>query len=211
MNEEQAVLEFFSRTENLPLALSVAEEIDKLRAKMNNDYWRETQMRLVATTEQHHPEWNIEFTEDRNTPDNIVGLHCNPNLDQEMFLRPMMEQQFIGENCRVYFGLMWSVAPTQDLLQLAEVKSLKESLAQSGLQENTNFIGWQWTRLHPRRRDFLLRYSREPEALIAETESIFNVLLVEHAEAIARTNRALSSAPRSKVISLDLLHSKRNV
>ncbi|MGC2164444.1 MAG: hypothetical protein WA632_00365 [Gallionella sp.] len=209
MNEEQAVLDFFSRTENLPLALSVADELDKLRSEMNNRYWHDLHQRLKAMTKQRRPDWSIELTEDKNSAENIVGLHCNPNLDQDLFLRPMMEQQYLGEYYRIYFGLMWSVTPTQDLLQLAEVKSLRGLLARSGLQENTSYLGWQWTRLHPRRRDFLLRYTRDPEALLTETESIIKVLLAEHIDAIALANSALGSAPRSKVVSLDLLHSKR--
>ena len=31
MNEEQAVLDFFAQTENLPLALSVADQVDATR------------------------------------------------------------------------------------------------------------------------------------------------------------------------------------
>jgi hypothetical protein len=41
MNEEQAVLDFFSRTENLSLGLSVAEQMDELRVQMNNRLWRD--------------------------------------------------------------------------------------------------------------------------------------------------------------------------
>ena len=36
MNEEQAVLDFFSQNENLPLGLSVAEQMDKIREQINN-------------------------------------------------------------------------------------------------------------------------------------------------------------------------------
>ncbi len=210
MNEEQAVLDFFSRKENLPLALSVAEELDQLRLGMNNNYWQELYQRLAALTTARDPHWSVALTEDKNTPGNLVGLHCNPDRDQELFLRPMMEQQFIGENCRIYYGLMWSATPAPGLLHLPEVKSLRASLTRSGLQENASYLGWQWTRLHPRRRDFLLRYAREPDALLEETASIFSVLLFEHGDAIALANSALASAPRSKVVSLDLLHSKRD-
>jgi hypothetical protein len=209
MDEEQAVLDFFSRRENLPLALSVAELVDKLRSEMNSRYWTELHQRIVNLMVLHTPKWRVELTEDRNSAGSIVGLYCDPDRPQEVFLRPMLEQQLIGEQCRIYLGLMWSSSPDQQMLQRNEVKSLRSMLAPSGLQENTSYLGWQWTRLYPRRRDFLLRYSRNPESILAEAESILSLLLVEHIDAIDRVNESLRLAQPRKAISLESLHSKR--
>ena len=38
-NEEQAVLDFFAQKENLPLALSVAEQADGMRLQLNHAFW----------------------------------------------------------------------------------------------------------------------------------------------------------------------------
>jgi hypothetical protein len=209
MNEEQAVLDFFSRTENLPLALSVTEQIDKLRSEMNSRYWRELHQRIASLATLRDPKWRVAVTEDRNSAGSIVGLYCDPDIPQEVFLRPMLEQQLIGEQYRIYFGLMWSSAPSKEALQLEDVSSLRTLLAKSGLHENANYLGWQWTRLHPRRRDFLLRYARDPDTLLSETESILSLLLVEHVDALNRANHALKSAPRRVAISLDSLQRNR--
>ena len=52
MNEEQAVLDFFAQTENLPLGLSVAEQMDRLREQMNNRLWLELLPRLNAADQR---------------------------------------------------------------------------------------------------------------------------------------------------------------
>jgi len=210
MNEEQAVLDFFARDENLPLGLSVAERMDKLREQMNNRYWRELQQRLVASFKADGLAWQVEFTEDKNASESLVGLHCKARPEQDIYLRPMIEQQYLGGEWRIYFGLMWSAAPSPDHLGAAAVCNLKESLLLSGFKNNASFLAWQWTRFYPRRRDFLLRYAREPEILLGETGTILKTLLIDHSDSIALANSALRSAPRSTAISLDRLRSKRS-
>lgn len=210
MNEEQAVLNFFSQQENLPLALSVAELVDGIREQMNNDYWR----KLLAGTEvligERALPWQAELTEDKNKPDCLVGLCCSPNADQAVYLRPMMEQQYSGGTWRIYFGLMWSSPPAPDQLALPAVCVLRKSLEEAGLKNNSNFLGWQWTTLHPRRQDFLLRYSQQPGTVLDESMSLLGKLLVDRHELIAQANDALRAAPRSMAISLDQLRSKRD-
>jgi hypothetical protein len=68
MNEEQAIFEYFSQAENLPLALSVAEQMDKLREQMNNQFWQELRARLDAIINEHQLAWQIELTEDKTSP-----------------------------------------------------------------------------------------------------------------------------------------------
>ena len=209
MNEEQAVLDFFAKEENLPLGLSVAEQIDKLREQMNNRLWRELHQHVDSLINTHQMDWQVEFTEDSNAPDNLVGLHCKARTEAEIYLRPMMEQQYLGSEWRIYFGLMWSAAPTPDLIGSAAVCNLKESLQHAGFKDNANFLAWQWTRFYPRRRDFLLRYAREPEKLLGEMTAILNTLLIDQRDSIKLANTELRSAPRSVTISLDRLRSKR--
>src|ERR1022692_3055576 len=158
MNEEQAVLDFFAKEENLPLGLAVAEQVDRQREQMNNRLWLELLPHLNALINQHGLDWQVEPTEDRNAPDSLVGLHCTPRAGQAIYLRPMLEQQYLGGVWRIYFGLMWSAAPSPDQLGLPAVRNLKESLQQAGFKSNENFLGWQWTTFHPRRKDFLLHY-----------------------------------------------------
>ncbi|MEO8330876.1 MAG: hypothetical protein ABI479_00460 [Gallionella sp.] len=210
MNEEQAVLDFFARDENLPLGLAVAEQIDKLREQMNNRYWLQLQQRLAASFSANGLAWQVELTEDRNAPDSMVGLHCILHPKQDIYLRPMVEQQYLGGAWRIYFGLMWSNAPTPDHLGSTAVSSLKESLQHVGYKNNASFLAWQWTAFHPRRRDFLLRYAREPEVILDEMETLLKKLLLDHSDSIALANSALRSAPRSMAISLDRLRSKRS-
>ncbi len=206
MNEEQAILEFFARTENLTLGLSVAEQMDKLREEMNNRLWLELLSRLEVLIKEHRLAWRLEPTEDRNAPDCLVGLYCNTSTEQPLYLRPMMEQQYLGGEWRIYFGLMWSAAPSPEQLGIAAVNSLKASLQNAGFKNNTSFLAWRWTAFHPRRKDFLLRYAQQPEKLLDDAEIIFRTLLIDHREAIEHANTALKSAPRSLLAaSLDRL------
>jgi len=210
MNEEQAVLDFFAKEENLPLGLSVAEQIDALRLQMNNRYWQELQQHLTATFSSHGLEWQVELTEDRNATGTLVGLSCDARPKHEIRLRPMAEQQYLGGEWRIYYGLMWSDVPSPDHLGAAAVHNLKESLQGAGFKNNAGFLAWQWTAFHPRRRDFLLRYAKEPEKLLGEMGAILSKLLIDHGDSIELANSALRSVPRSMAISLDRLRSKRS-
>jgi len=210
MNEEQAVLDFFADKENLPLGLAVAEQMDKLRVQMNNRLWRESQQHIGALISEQGLAWQVDLTEERNAPESLVGLHCKIDPEQGIYLRPMAEQQYLGGEWRIYFGLMWSSTPTPDHLGLSAVSSLKETLLHAGFSNNAGFLAWQWTAFHPRRRDFLLRHAREPEILLGEIAALFKILLVDHSAPILQANMALRAAPRSIAISLEHLHSKRS-
>lgn len=210
MNEEQAVLDFFAQTENLPLGLSVAEQMDRFREQLNNRLWLELLPRLKTLINEHGLAWRVEPTEDKNAPDSLVGLHCTTSTEQPLYLRPMVEQQYLGGVWRIYFGLMWSAAASPDQLGLPAVSSLKASLQTAGFKNNESFLAWQWTAFHPRRKDFLLRYSLQPEKLLDEMEAIFKTLLIEHRVSIEQANEALKNAPRSMAVSLDQLRSKRS-
>jgi hypothetical protein len=209
MNEEQAVLDFFADEDNLPLALAVADQMDKLRREMNNRLWREFQKHIGALVIEQGLAWQVALTEEKNAADSLVGLQCNIDPEQNIFLRPMAEQHYLGREWRIYFGLMWSSTPSPDHLGLPEVSSLKVTLQNDGFSNNAGFLAWQWTAFHPGRRDFLLRYAREPEKLLGELEAHLKKLLIEHSGSILQANTALRSAPRSSAISLERLHSKR--
>ena len=205
MNEEQAILDFFSRAENLSLGLTVAEQMDEIREQMNNRLWREFLARIKALINQHGLAWRAETTEDKNAPDSLVGLHCVANPEQPLYLRPMLEQQYLGRKWRIYFGLMWSAPPTPDQLELPAVIGLKAALQKAGFKSNESFLSWQWTSFHPRSRDFLLCYSHQPEKLLGDLEAIFKTLLMEHRAAIGQANAALNSPPPGLVVSLKQL------
>ncbi len=209
MNEEQAVLDFFGKAENLPLGLSVANLMDEIRIRMNSDFWRQLSAALEITLNQQASAWHILTTEDKNDANQLVGLHFNLLTDQEVYLRPMLEQQLMGGVWRIYFGLIWSSSPSPEHLKLPAVAHLKDALNQIGLKSNENFLGWQWTKLHPRRQDFLLRLSKNPQALLDEAARPLESLLNDFGPALDEANAALRIAPRSMAISLDQLRSKR--
>jgi hypothetical protein len=206
MDEERAVLDFFSQTVNLSLALSVADQTDGLRAQLNTRFWSQLIEQLAHTLAA---DWRISTTEDRNAADSLVGFYCTPLNDQPIFLRPMMEQQNLGKGLQIYLGLMWSSAPTPEHLALPAVQALTELMSAQGLKGNANFLAWQWTPLYPRRKDFLLRYSSQADAVINETETLLKKLLFSQQSAIAAANRQLAAAPRRMTISLDQLRSKK--
>lgn len=205
MNEEQAVLDFFAQPENLPLGLSVAEQMDEIREQMNARFWLALQSRLDTVPQS---EWQTQVTEDRNAATMRVGLQCKLRESQTICLSPMLEQQYMGGTWRIFYGLMWQVAPAPGQLALPAVSALKQRLADAGFKNNENFLAWQWTNLYPRRGDFLQRFAQNPEKLLDETESIFKTLLTDQRALIAAANAALKDAPRSMTISLDQLRRK---
>ena len=203
MNEEQAVLDFFAQTENLPLALSVADQMDATRQQLNHAFWLALRGRIAASA----PGWQVATTEDRNAADCLVGLHLQPIQQQSLYLRPMLEQQYLGNSLRIYFGLMWSAPPAPDVMRLSAITTLRDTLQTAGFKNNENFLAWQWTPYHPRRSDFLLRISSAMDALLNEVAGLMQNLIVPHAEALHAANMALRDAPRSAAISLTQLRS----
>ena len=204
-NEEQAVLEFFAQEESLPLALSVAEQVDGIRQRMNIAFWRALHERISTLLEEHKLSWVVELTEDRNTPDCLVGLNLQPLSEQPLFLSLMMEQQYMGETLRVYYGVMWNTAHAPDKTRLAEVTALREALQGEGFKNNESLLAWNWTPYHPRRKDFLQRYSMAADALLDEVSGLLRHFLLDHGDALNAANVALSETPRSVAVSLDQL------
>ena len=201
MNEEQAVLEFFAQTENLSLALSVADQVDGTRQKLNNDFWLALCDRIAASA----PSWRVATTEDRNAAECLVGLHLHPAQEQKLYLRPMLEQQYLGDTLRIYYGLMWSAAPTPELTRLNAIHTLRDTFQTAGFKTNENYLAWQWTSYHPHRKDFLLRFSTAQDALLNEIAGLLDDLLVKHGAAVHAANSALREAPRSAAVSLKQL------
>ena len=204
MNEEQAVLNFFAQKENLPLALSVANQVDGIRQKLNNDFWLALSERIVANTS----EWRTSTTEDRNATECLVGLYLQPETEQKLYLRPMLEQQYLGDTLRIYYGLMWSAVPTLEQKQLSAIKTLHNTFLEAGFKSNESFLAWQWTSYYPRNMDFLLRFSTTADALLNEASGLIQNLLVTHRDALHFANTALRESSRSaaiSVVSLDKL------
>jgi hypothetical protein len=208
MNEQQAVLDFFAQEENLPLALITAEHLDAIRLRLNNEFWLALRERLETWLKQQALPWSAEPTEDRNNEDCLVGLHLQPAVEQRVFLRPFMEQQFLGDNYRVFYGLMWNSAPEPARKALPAVETLRSILGDVGLKHSDSFLAWQWLPWHPRRGDFLSRFISRRDELLDEALRPWQALLVEYGEELKLANLALNEAPSRAVISLDQLRSK---
>jgi hypothetical protein len=210
MNEDVAVLNFFAKEENLTLGLSVAEQMDEIRIGMNSKFWKALQAHLNTFFMQNSADWKAEAIEDRNATEVLVGLQCNLQTLRPLYLFPMLEQQYLGGVWRIFFGLMWSSAPSATQLTLPAVANLKQTLIDSGFKTNEAFLAWQWTPFYPRRRDFLLRQSQQPDKLVEEVASLLQRVLTEQRELITAANAALCSAPVSVTVSLDQLHRKNS-
>jgi hypothetical protein len=198
MNDEQVALNFFTQPENLSLTLTLAEKIDELRRDLNNRFW----LQLRDHLDNQYTNWQPQLTEHRDAENQITGVHLQPKIEQNLFLRPMLEQQLMGNTLRIYFGVMWSNEPAADKTQLPAVIALRDALQHAGFKTNTSFLGWQWTNLHPQRKDFLLRLAKQPQGLIDETAALFGTLLT-HDAMLQTANAALQIAPPSAAISLN--------
>lgn len=208
MNEEQTVLEFFAREENLPLALVAAEHLDGIRLKHNNRFWEALHARMGSLLAQHALPWHSELTEDRNSAGTLVGLHLEPHAEMRSFLRPFMEQQLMGDSYRIYYGLMWNADPEPAQKNLPAVEVLRALLATAGFKQSDSFLAWQWSPWYPRRKDFLLRFATKQDELLQEALQPWEALLQKYGEELRLANLALNEAPRSAAISLEQLHSK---
>lgn len=204
MNEQQAVLDFFAQPENLPLGLSVAEQMDEIRMQLNTQFWQALQTRLNLPDQPYHADFHTDIIEDRNESDMLVGVQCRPKQTQAVFLFPVLEQQYMGGKWRIFFGLMWNTPPQANQLALSAIDKLKTALLDAGFKNNENFLAWRWTTFYPRQSYFLMRFSTQADALLDEFEALLKPLLTEPLLNLA--NQSLRDAPRSMAISLDQLH-----
>ncbi len=205
MNDEQAVLEFFAREENLPLALIAAEHLDRIRRDLNNQFWQVMQAQLDGLLKAHALPWATKLAEDRNTEDCLVGLYLEPAQPSRIFLRPFMEQQHVGDDYRVYHGLMWNATPAPAHKALPAVAALGASLQQGGFRQGDDFFGWQWLPWHPRRRDFLMKFGTHPGQFLADMMQPWEQLLLARGGPLEAANRALADAATGATVSLDQL------
>jgi hypothetical protein len=208
MNEEQTVLDFFAQEENLPLALIAAEHLDTIRLRLNNEFWKALQERLDALLAVHTLPWISKLAEDRNTDDCLVGLYLQPQAESRQFLRPFMEQQFIGNGYRIYHGLMWGGTPDTEQKNLPAVAALYDALQQAGFKQGDNFFAWQWLPWHPRRRDFLMNFTTHREKLLEEVMQPWQNLLLIWSKQLHQANLALGNVTTATTISLNQLRSK---
>lgn len=208
LNDEQVVLDFFSRPENLPLAMIAAEHLDQLRRELNNAFWQEMGARLDTLLSENELPWRSSATEDRNVDDCLVGIHLQPASEGCIFLRPFMEQQFSGDSYRVYFGLIWSTAPDAAHKALPQVIELANALAKAGFREGDDIFSWQWLPWHPRSRAFLTNFGMRRDAFMEETMKPWQDLLLEFNEPLRLANLALGNAGNSVSVSLETLRSK---
>jgi len=111
----------------------------------------------------------------------------------------------MGENLRIYYGVMWSAAPSPDKSNIHQVAKLREALQEEHFKNNENFLAWNWTSYHPRRKDFLLRYSTASDVLLDEACGLLRRLLLTHGEDLNSANLALSQVPPARTVSLDKL------
>jgi hypothetical protein len=208
MNEEQTVLDFFAREENLPLALIAAEHLDGIRLQHNNRFWNTLHEHLASWLAQQTLPWHSNLTEDRNSESTFVGVHLEPHAGQRTFLRPFMEQQLTGDSYRIYYGLMWNTDPEPAQKNLPAVEALCTLLSTAGFKQSDSFLAWQWSPWYPRRKDFLLRLANKPDELLQEAMQPWEALLKKYGEELRLANLALNEVPRSAAISLEQLHSK---
>lgn len=210
MNEEQAVLDFFAQPENLPLALAVADQVDDIRMRLNNNFWLATRAGVDGLISNHALTWESELTEDRNTEHCLVGMYLQPQGGARIYLRPFMEQQLMGDAFRIYCGLMWSTAPTPEQLRLPAVAALGDAMLARGFKNNESFLAWQWTGLYPRRKNCLMQLSEHKDTLMEQVMELWQGLLIEHGAALQTANSALSEQPPLATFSLDQLRSSLN-
>lgn len=207
LNDEQVVLDFFTRPENLPLAMVAAEHLDELRRELNNAFWQDMGSRLDALLAEHGLPWRSNPTEDRNLDDCLVGVHLQPASDARIFLRPFMEQQFSGDSYRIYFGLIWSSAPDGAQNNLPQVTELAQTMESAGFRKGDDIFAWLWLPWHPRSRAFLTSFGMQREAFMKEVMQPWEDLLLEFGELLQRANLALENSGNNATVSLESLRS----
>ncbi len=120
-----------------------------------------------------------------------------------------MEQQFTGSGYRTYYGLIWNTPPAPAQKPLAALSSLSDALERDGFKQGDSLFAWQWLPWHPRRRDFLMDFSRNRDRLLDDVMQPWQYLLLTCGRQLQLANLALDEPAGSSVsISLDHLRSK---
>jgi hypothetical protein len=161
--------------------------MDLIRSRMNSDFWLLLKEKLDISFLQRAPEWQIKAIEDRTGIP--VGLQCLPKEHQDCCLTPMLEQQCMNGDWRIFSGLMWQ----GEAQMTTSVGALKQAFADC--RSNANFLAWRWMNFHPRKRSFLLKLAEKPDQLLNEIASVFMEISLDKRELIDQANAELKSKP----------------
>lgn len=134
MNYEEEVRKFLATEENLPLALEIANQVNKMRAHYHRQFWKRfcqmCHQRLDSTAYNHY--WELNDSVLSNLWGAWAGACFQPRKrsDQYRYLRIHIQQSTKTQNYSLQYGLSWSfeVTAKKPLPALESITNLEKKL-----------------------------------------------------------------------------------
>jgi len=197
MNYEQTVAEFLAKPANLPFALEVAQHVEKakdhLQVQFWNLYYADMEKRLHASSNAGR--WKVIFTR----PGQLLAefqscwLQFDVGHTQSIQLHVGLNAESRANKYNCVYGLNWS-RKQDGSSDPKVVGDLIQALMARSLVVNTNDWWLTYTRLKYSLREdtFLIRYAKEPHAVVQEIGDIVWSLFTQMREPLEAANEAFA-------------------
>lgn len=173
MSYEDAILDFLAKPENLPIALEVAEYVEKLKDSMLEKFWLEFAAQLEGRFDEakHAPDWKFRKTNTDNLLDKWTRCAISPNRPASAapaYTEVCFEHNGRGWGYRFYLGVRWT-KPVEKIDPFPSLERLRKVMLKHGLKKSSSWgPGWKWTPFYAHGETFLIRMGNDPEKFVAE-------------------------------------------
>jgi len=131
MNYEEAVLDFLSKEENLPIALEVSDRIEQLKIRLHEEFWFTFRNALqdALAKSQRANDWQVRMTDRDGLLKDYAKCWLVPRSFRQgqRYLRLALEQGARSLDYPLYYGVHWNRALKTEL-NVEEIGALADKL-----------------------------------------------------------------------------------
>lgn len=197
MKYKEELIEFLAKSENLEIALEIADNIDLLKRKIESIYWEKLKGEIAEKMNadgEKFAEWKVILPDLGEKNKGYSGLYVYQEKyygNSEVDPQPKFNQLiycFEKEVGGVYFGVIWSDPNSPKVLDLKaeSMQALITELSDLGFKNNRIWLGYKFCiNLDS---SGLKEISKNPNCIVEESAKNFLSLFEETKETVEKVN-----------------------
>lgn len=196
MDELGGIQEFLRQPDNLPIAIDVAQQVERLRDEFHAQFWTaiDSELRRRLAESKYGDEWEVRGPQSHHRK---RWLNCwiMPAYTGFSPKRPYalisFQQHRPQSNYRLHYGIAWS-GSAEHPIHLAAYQALKNHLVARGITPRQgNWIFAAGTGYSPVGDRFLLRMGLDQDVFVREMVDLPWNLFLDTVDLLTPLNRAL--------------------
>jgi hypothetical protein len=201
MTKQTELLEFLTRTENLPFVVDILKQGDQIRCLLLNRFMRELKCYLedhaTAFTEPSgSTEWELAITEETNDVCATLGLRTTSLPQENQYLKYSVEHSAESES-EMVVCLAWKdeeLWKKSKLQKLKAVVQIGEHLKSQGFKKGRRWLRYRFVREDNSLDEFLADIIDEErrKSLFRQIGDCFWPLVQHTHEMVAAANKAIA-------------------